>query len=103
MMEIQVRTTDPGEESWTFEVVVQGDMRSQHQVTMRRLDFERLTGETTKVGQMDAPEAFIEATFRFLLARERQGSIRKSFDITEIPRYFPEYENEMMRRYGGAG
>lgn len=102
MTEIQVTTTNPGEDDWTFDVVVQGDMRSQHQVTMRRLDYERLTGDSPKVGVMDAPEAFIEATFRFLLARERQGSIRKSFDITEIPRYFPEYEAEMMRRYGSG-
>jgi hypothetical protein len=102
MTEIEVRTIDPGEEIWSFEVVVRGDAQSQHQVTMRRLDFERLTGEATKVGQMAGPEAFIEATFRFLLARERQGSIRKSFDITDISRYFPEYEQEMVRRYGSA-
>jgi len=52
------------------------------------------------VGEMAGPEAFIEGTFRFLLSREPQGSILRAFDITEVPRYFPEYEQEMTRRYG---
>lgn len=100
MAEIRVETAGYGEDEWEFDVVVEDASTTKHRVTMRRLDYERLTGETPKVGEMTGPEAFIEATFRFLLNREPQGSILREFDITQIPRYFPEYEQEMTRRYG---
>jgi hypothetical protein len=34
----------------------------------------------------------------FLLKREPKESILRSFDLTVISRYFPEYEREMTRR-----
>lgn len=101
MAEINVTTAEHGEEEWKFEVSVEGDVTTKHRVSMRRLDYERLTSDSPKVGEMDGPEAFIRSTFKFLLGREPQGSILREFDITQIPRYFPEYEQEMMRRYGG--
>lgn len=97
---IRVNTVEHGEEEWKFDVVVEGTSTTRHRISMRRLDYERLTADTTKVGEMAGPEAFIEGTFRFLLSREPQGSILREFDITQIPRYFPEYEQEMIRRYG---
>lgn len=100
MNDIRVTTAELGEEEWKFDVVVEGASTTQHRVLMRRLDYERLTAETTKVGEMAGPEAFIENTFRFLLSREPQGSILREFDIMQIPRYFPEYEQEMIKRYG---
>ena len=96
---IDVSTAEAGEEEWTFDVDVSGTSATRHTVTMRRVDYERLTGRTTKVGEMAGPETFIRGTFEFLLKREPQGSILRKFDITVIPRYFPEYEEEMMRRY----
>ena len=36
-----------------------------------------------------------EAAFRFLLDREPKDSILRRFDVTEISRYFPEFEREM--------
>lgn len=100
MNDIRVVTAERGEEEWKFDVEVEGASTTRHRVSMRRLDYERLTGETTRVGEMAGPEAFIEGTFRFLLSREPQGSILREFDVTQIPRYFPEYEQEMTRRYG---
>lgn len=100
MAEITVTTSGHGEEDWKFDVLVEGASTTRHRVSMRRLDYERLTGETTKVGEMAGPEAFVHATMEFLLKREPQGSILREFDITQIPRYFPEYEQEMTRRYG---
>ena len=38
------------------------------------------------------------ACFRFLLERESNTSILRSFRITDISRYFPEYEREIRRR-----
>jgi hypothetical protein len=40
----------------------------------------------------------IEESFRFLLEREPNTSILRSFDITDISLYFPEYEREIRRR-----
>ena len=43
------------------------------------------------------PERCLEAAFRFLLDREPKESILRRFDVTEISRYFPEFEREMPR------
>lgn len=101
MAEISVSTVDPtAEEHWTFQVVVDDTRRTEHTVTMRRVDYERLTGNAVKVGETDGPERFIRESFQFLLEREPQGSIMSEFDVMIIPRYFPEYEGEMMGRHG---
>jgi hypothetical protein len=86
---IQVRLTaerDP----FTFDVVVsEGQGETRHHVTMSRELCERLTaGKHT-------PERCVEAAFRFLLDREPKESILRRFDVTEISRYFPEFEREM--------
>ena len=86
---IQVRLTaerDP----FTFDVAVsEGKGETRHHVTMSRELCERLTaGKHT-------PERCLEAAFRFLLDREPKESILRRFDVTEISRYFPEFEREM--------
>jgi len=40
----------------------------------------------------------VKASFAFLLEREPPGSILHSFDLTEIARYFPEYDSEFPVR-----
>ena len=42
-------------------------------------------------------EAFVEASFQFLLEREAKESILPSFEIREIGRYFPEWESALAR------
>jgi hypothetical protein len=42
--------------------------------------------------------SLIEESFSFLLERESNTSILRSFRITDISRYFPEYEREIRRR-----
>ena len=88
---IQVRLTaerDP----FIFDVVVsEGKAETRHHVTMSREMCERLTaGKHT-------PERCLEAAFLFLLDREPKESILRRFDVTEISRYFPEFEREMPR------
>jgi hypothetical protein len=39
-----------------------------------------------------APDVLVEKSFRFLLDRESNTSILRSFDLPVIGRYFPEYE-----------
>jgi hypothetical protein len=78
-----------------FEVVVkEGRSESRHLVTMSVAQCERLT----KGGR--APEACIEAAFRFLLDREAKESILARFDVSVISRYFPEFERELPRYLG---
>jgi hypothetical protein len=44
----------------------------------------------------DSPEHLVEASFRFLLAREPKESILRGFDVGVIARYFPEYPERIQ-------
>jgi hypothetical protein len=78
-----------------FEVNVHGrgsfSDKTEHKVTMAAATFARLT-----IGY-NTPENVVGAAFRFLLDREPPESILPAFDISEIPRYFPEFERELPR------
>ena len=88
---IEVKRTADGD-LLEFEVVVrEGQGESRHHVTMARQTHEQLTS-----GRY-APEASLEAAFRFLLDREPKESILGRFDVTVISRYFPEFERELPR------
>jgi hypothetical protein len=88
---IEVRCRGEGE-PLEFEVVVrEGQGTSRHHVTMQKALCEQLTGGK------HPPERCLEAAFRFLLDREPKESILRSFDVTVISRYFPEFERELPR------
>lgn len=92
MANIEVKKSDHGD-SYEFQVTVtEGRGETQHQVTLRKADYERLAG-----GQA-TPEALVTESFRFLLERESKESILRSFNLTVIGRYFPEYEREIVKR-----
>ena len=42
-------------------------------------------------------EEFISDSFRFLLEREPKESILDEFDIEDIKKYFPEFEEEIIK------
>ena len=85
---IEVRQTDEGD-PLGFEVRVEdGRGASSHTVTMSRESHARL-------GQGHAPEAVVDAVFRFLLDREPKESIMGRFDVSVVPRYFPEFEDSL--------
>ena len=88
---IEVTRTGNGE-PLEFEVVVRdAGSESRHHVTMGRAICERLTaGEHT-------PEHCLEAAFRFLLDREPKEAILGQFNVSVIPRYFPDFERELPR------
>jgi hypothetical protein len=44
-----------------------------------------------------SPEDLIRATIAFLLEREARSSILESFDVSQVPTYFPEFEREIAR------
>jgi hypothetical protein len=89
---IEVQSTDHGD-TYEFQVTVkEGRGETRHRVTLRKADYERLSGGKAE------PEALVTESFRFLLEREPKESILRSFNLTVIGRYFPEYEREIVRR-----
>jgi hypothetical protein len=57
-----------------------------HQVSLSDEYYQTLTGG------LKSPEDFIRSAFEFLLERESKESILERFDLTEIKKYFPEFE-----------
>lgn len=95
MTEIDVQCTRaPDGGSWSCRVTVdvEGGPRTEHRVGVNARDLERLDP-----GAAD-PHLLVDRSFRFLLAREPATSILRSFELTEIGRYFPEYETEIRPR-----
>lgn len=77
-------------DGWLCTVTVDGHWReTRHSVTLTRAEFQRLasSGET--------PEALVRRSFEFLLEREPKELILKSFALTDIGRFFPEFEREI--------
>ena len=76
----------------TFTVTVEARTTTSHTVTVSPDYLEKLTGGTVPV------EKLVEKSFEFLLERESNTSILRSFDLPVIQRYFPEYEREIVKR-----
>ena len=77
-------------DGWLCQLTVADDgSESRHSVTFTRADYQRLAGSG------ETPQALVRRSFEFLLAREPKESILKSFALTDIGRYFPEYEREI--------
>lgn len=92
MAEIDVKQSKR-DDGYEFQVTVaEGRSESRHRVTLKEADYERLTGGGA------SPEALVTESFRFLLEREPKESILRSFDLTAIGRYFPEYERQIKGR-----
>jgi hypothetical protein len=70
----------------TFEVTVQRRSPTSHIVTVASDYAAKLTGGRVAVEQL------VRRSFDFLLEREPNTSILRSFDLPVIARYFPEYE-----------
>jgi hypothetical protein len=70
----------------TYEVTVEGASTTVHSVTVTPEYLHKLTGGCASA------ETLIEKSFEFLLERESNASILRSFDLPVIQRYFSEYE-----------
>ena len=71
----------------TFDVVLREETGTgRFTVTLSERDRARLAGPEA------APEAVVEAAFRFLLDREPASAILPRFDLTLIASYFPEFD-----------
>ena len=70
----------------TYEVTVSDGSTTQHRVSVAPEYANKLTQGQCSV------EHLVSRSFDFLLERESNTSILRSFDLTVIARYFPEYE-----------
>ena len=75
----------------TFRVTVEGRTTTTHTVTLSPSYYEKLTGKRV------TPEILVEKSFAFLLQRESNTSILRSFDLPVIGRYFPDYETTITK------
>ena len=69
-----------------YKVTVKSVSTTSHTVTLSDSYYQKLTG-----GKI-TPEELIRKSFEFLLEREPNTSILRSFELPVIGRYFPEYE-----------
>jgi hypothetical protein len=91
MVRIDV-TCDPVGPGWSCQVVVSDDgSATSHDLSVASADLERLDpGETD-------PTDLVRRSFEFLLEREPKESILRSFDLTVIGSYFPDWERRIGR------
>jgi len=75
----------------TFNVTVKQSSETTHQVTINSAYYKKLTG-----GKV-SPEQLLEKSFEFLLQRESNTSILRSFDLPVIGHYFPDYESQIQK------
>ncbi len=76
-------------ENTSFQVTINGNSTTTHKVTVQPDYAPKLTaGKITT-------EQLVKKSFEFLLERESNTSILRSFDLSVIAHYFPEYERKI--------
>ena len=98
MVAIDVQCDGSRDEGWLCTVALrEGDTEvSSHRVRVSAADLDRLAPGN------DDPVRLVRASFAFLLERESPQMILRSFELSEIGRYFPDYEGEIRRRIRSA-
>ena len=81
-------TSNP--DGWTCRVHIedQGRTVSEHTVTVTKDDRERFSPHSTV-------EDLVTRSFEFLLEREPPTSIRRTFALPDIERYFPDFPTKI--------
>ena len=83
----------PAGDGWECNIRVGSDAgATQHRVTVSHDELARFAPGQTK------PDRLVEASFGFLLEREPREAIMRSFELSAIERYFPNYPPEISRR-----
>lgn len=75
----------------TYRVIVHGNSTTVHIITTQSDYVKRLVADKTSI------EKLLEKSFEFLLEREPNTSILRSFDLCDISKYFTEYEREIKK------
>ena len=75
----------------TFKVTVRSTMTTTHAVTVRPSYYNKLAGGHVAI------ETLVKRSFEFLLERESNTDILRTFDLPVIGKYFPEYEMTIQK------
>jgi hypothetical protein len=67
--------------------------RTEHRVSVP-------AGLVESLGVQDDIERLVRVSFVFLLEREPPSAILRRFSLSDISRYFPEYDEEIAHRLG---
>jgi len=93
MAEAVIQLKNENERWWEFEVSIQEEKSSsQHTVTLGKEFYEKMAA-----GRPLEPSEIVKKTFEFLLEREAKETILRSFDLTSVSRYFPDYEEALRK------
>ncbi len=92
MTKIEILKIDPFPQA-RFDITVRDDTVTMHRVTLTQAYYQELTASAVTA------EELIEESFEFLLAREPNTSILTQFDLPAISGYFPDFEQEMKRKF----
>ena len=80
---------------WKFVVnVMSQDTTTQHTVSISKESWQALTKKQI------TPQELVTKSFEFLLKRESNESILRTFDITVISQYFPDFEKIIKKHIG---
>lgn len=79
----------PDGEGWTCRVTLDERGSAEHEVRVARGDLDRLAPDAT------TPDDLVRRSFEFLLAREPREAILRTFALTVIGRYFPDFERSI--------
>jgi hypothetical protein len=94
MSDIEARC-QPAPDGWRCAVTVRDQHgSSNHDVTVSGDDATTLAAASAA----EDVERLAYETFDFLLEREPKESILRSFDLSVVAQYFPEYEHEIRSR-----
>jgi hypothetical protein len=85
-----------------IEVMPEGRGRFRARIDGHAFEVSAAEPLVTGLGAPDA-ETLVRASFEFLLAREPVSSILPRFDLAVIERYFPEWREEMRKRFRPCG
>lgn len=87
MAEVEILSKTDKADGWEFAVRIgETDFR----VTLKKQYWQKLTSEKIP------PEDLVKRSFQFLLNREPEESILRSFDLSVIKSYFSDYEQQIL-------
>lgn len=83
--------------------VTEGDVTTSHEVEVQADVLDELGLAGVDGPTDDVSERVVRETFAFLLEREPATSILRTFSLTDVSRYFPEFFEELQARLAGGG
>lgn len=87
---LQVYTKESDDNQREYSVILDQKGRvSKYTITVDETYIERMTDGSV------SPETFILASFNFLLSKEDSSHILPEFDLEDICRFYPEFEDEI--------